>query len=344
MSGRIALVICSLSVLTAMAGCGHRKDRAVLYCAQDEEFAGRILDDFQERYGIEVHTKYDTEADKSVSLYVELMQEKDRPRCDVHWNNEILSTIRLQRAGLLEPYHSVVMDAYPATVRAKDQSWHAFAARARILIVNKNLIKEEERPTSILDMTQPRWKGRIAMAKPQFGTSATQAACLFEVLGPDKAQAYYKDLIANGVQIVPGNKQVAEKVSAGEAAFGITDTDDAIGEVESGKPVVIVFPDSQRGRDERLGTLFIPNTLALIKGCPHPEAGKRLIDFLLSPEIEGQLAETASHQIPLNPQVKANLPADIKRPESLKVMDVDFEKAADLWEETQKFLRNEFAR
>jgi iron(III) transport system substrate-binding protein len=342
-NGSVHLVAWSL-LLVIFVGCNNAKERVVLYCAQDEEFAEKVLEEFHGHTGIKVDPKYDTEADKSVSLYVELVEEKTHPRCDVHWNNEILSTIRLQRQGLLEPYHSAVMDAYPASARAKDDSWHAFAARARILIVNTKLVAEKDRPSSIFDMTDPRWKGRIALAKPQFGTAATQAACLFEVLGPDKAREFYRALHANDVQIVPGNKQVAERVAAGEAAFGITDTDDAIGEVESGKPVTIVFPDSQELKNERMGTLYIPNTVALIRGCPNPQGGRRLIDYLLSPEVEGQLAETASHQIPLNPQVKAKLPAEIKRPESIKAMDVDFEKATDLWDEAQEFLRKEFAR
>jgi len=60
--------------------------------------------------------------------------------------------------------------------------------------------------------------------------------------------------------------------------------------------------------------------------------------------VEARLAETASHQIPLNPQVKARLPKEIERPGAVKSMEVDFEKAADLWDEVQTFLRNEFAR
>src|SRR5207253_5761017 len=104
----------------------------------------------------------------------ELIQEKDRPRCDVHWNNEILSTIRLQRQKLLEPYDSPSAAPFPASAKAKDHTWHAFAARARVLIVNTQLVKESDRPRSLLDLTDARWKGLAAIAKPQFGTSATQ--------------------------------------------------------------------------------------------------------------------------------------------------------------------------
>src|SRR5438128_9246327 len=99
---RVCRIVSHLGVvLLLLAGCSSAKNRVVLYCAQDEEFATKILTEFSKATDIRVDTKFDTEADKSVSLYMELIQEKARPRCDVHWNNEILSTIRLQKQGLL---------------------------------------------------------------------------------------------------------------------------------------------------------------------------------------------------------------------------------------------------
>src|SRR5207237_2212798 len=82
------------------AGCSGRDSRVVLYCAQDQEFAEGLLADFARDTGLAVAPKFDTEANKSVSLAVELEQEAGRPRCDVHWNNEILGTIRLARKGV----------------------------------------------------------------------------------------------------------------------------------------------------------------------------------------------------------------------------------------------------
>jgi iron(III) transport system substrate-binding protein len=333
-----------LVFLAFTAGCTKQGERVVLYCAQDEEFADAILRDFHQQTGITVDPKFDTEADKSVSLYAELVQEQARPRCDVYWNNEILSTIRLARKGMLEPYASPEAASYPAATRAKDDTWHAFATRARVLIVNNALVMGQDRPTGLLELTEPRWKGRLAMAKPQFGTTATQAACLFEVLGPAEAKRFYSGLRENGIHIVPGNKQVAEGVGAGQFAVGMTDTDDAMAEVEAGHQVTIVFPDSQRPANDRMGTLFIPNTLAIIRGCPNGAGVRHLVDFLLSPHVEAELAQSASRQIPLNPLVMARPPAPIKRPEEVKTMNVDFERAADLWDEAQAFLRNEFAR
>lgn len=344
---RLLMIVVSLAVFLlslAVAGCNRSQPRVVVYCAQDEDFAKQVFEDFHQQIGLPIAPHYDNEANKSVSLYEELVREADRPRCDVFWNNEILSTIRLQRKGLLQPYASPAAAPFPKWARAKDDTWHAFADRARVLLVNTDKVKEADRPKSLLDLTHPRWKGQAAMAKPQAGTSATQAACLFEVLGKQKAREYYLALRENKINVVSGNKGAAEGVGAGQFAVCVTDTDDAIDEVKKGRPVVIIFPDRDRPSGDRMGTLFIPNTVAILRSDPNPDGARKLIDFLLSPEVEKRLAESESAQFPLNPQVKAKLPPQIEAGRTAKRMDVDYGKAADLWDEVQAFVRNEFLR
>ncbi len=87
-----------------------------------------------------------------------------------------------------------------------------------------------------------------------------------------------------------GNKQVALAVARGQLAWGLTDTDDAIIEVEKGHPVAIVYPDQS---EDQMGTLFLPNTVSLIKHAPHAELAKQFIEFVLSSEVESQLSERA---------------------------------------------------
>jgi iron(III) transport system substrate-binding protein len=344
----MTLAVMLASVLLSPAGCGGGgSSQVVLYCAQDQEFAEKSLAEFKERTGIQVAPKFDTEKNKSVSLATELFAEKDRPRCDVFWNNEFIHTLRLRRAGMLEPYDSPSGNPYPANCKASDHTWYAFADRARVLIVNTNLVKPEDRPKSLLDLTDARWKGRVVMAKPLFGTSATQGACLFAVLGSEQAKKYYLDLKANRVQVLGGNKDVAVAVGQGHtttgqlAAVGVTDTDDALEEIEAGHPVVMIFPDRE-SKDDKMGTLFIPNTLCILKGSPNPDGARKLVDYLLSPEVEAHLAKSASHQIPLNPEVKAELPPQMETPATVKPMAVDYEKAADAWDEAYGFLSREF--
>ncbi len=82
-------------------------------------------------------------------------------------------------------------------------------------------------------------------------------------LGEQPATDFFSQVKENAV-VLSGNKQVAQAVSAGEVAFGLTDTDDALLEIDNGLPVAIIFPDQAEGQ---MGTLLIPNTLAILKGA-----------------------------------------------------------------------------
>lgn len=329
-----------LAVL-ALGAEGTRGDAAetvVVYTALDREFSEPVLESYAKRAGVRVLPKFDVESTKTVGLTNLIMAEAVRPRCDLFWNNEILNTLRLKDKGLLTPFRPRHAADLPETFRAKDGTWYGFAARARILIVNTKLVPEATRPKGLLDLLNPRWKGKVAIAKPLFGTTATHAACLFTAWGDAKAKKFFQDLKANGVQVLSGNKQVAQAVGSGQAAFGLTDTDDAMGEIEAGNPVAIVYPD--RAADA-LGTLFIPNTLAIIKGAPHRKEAEALADALLSADVEAALAAGPSAQIPL--LKSTNAPARVETPKTVHAMEVDFEAAAKIWDRVAAFLADEFA-
>lgn len=320
------------------AKSGAAAGQVVVYTSLDKEFSSPILDGYARNQQVRVLPKYDAESTKTVGLTNLIMAEAARPRCDLFWNNEILNTLRLKRKGLLVPFEPANAADYPATFRDKEKQWYGFAARARILLVNTKLVPEADRPTSITALTGAKWKGKVAMAKPLFGTTATHAACLFAAWGDDKAKAYYKALKANDVQVVSGNKQVAQAVGSGQALVGMTDTDDAMEEIAAGSPVTIIYPD--RGKDE-LGTLYIPNTLAIIKSGPNgPAAAEALANHLLGPEVEEALATGPSAQIPLNAKTKGE--ARVETPKTVNAMKADFEKAADLWDKVAAFLADEF--
>lgn len=335
--GRHATIGLLLLAVSLLAGCN--KNEVVVYSALDSVFSEPILNDFGEKSGVHVRSRFDAESTKTVGLTEALITESatGNPRCDLFWNNEILNTLRLEREGLLDVYLSPTHATYPAVYRSPNHTWHGFASRARVLIVNTDLVPEAERPTSILDLTKPKWKGKVGIAKPLFGTTATHAACLFSYWGDERAKQFFRELKQNEVSIESGNKQVALRVASGQLAFGMTDTDDAMIEIDAGRPVVIVYPDQQV---DGLGTLFIPNTLALIKGSPNGQNARRLVDHLLSVEVEARLAAGASAQIPLNLKVQA--PARVQTPATLRAMKIDFHAAADKWLAARQFLKEEF--
>ena len=332
-------VLPTLCLVLVLSGCRSGSEpEVIVYAALDAEFSRPIFSDFTEETGIAVRPKFDAESTKTVGLTQLILQERKRPRCDVFWNNEILNTLRLQRQGLLEVYRPKIAGQYPEAFRSPQGTWHGFAARARVLVVNTELLSEPEWPRSIRDLADPKWRGRCGIAKPLAGTTATHAACLFAHWGDEEAKKFFRALKANDVSVLSGNKQVATWVSGGQLSFGLTDTDDAIIEKEKGLPVEIVYPDQEAGG---LGTLFIPNTLAIIPGGPNPESARRLVEYLLSPEVEAKLAAGRSAQIPLNPNVKAKV--RVQTPQTVKPMQVDFQQAAEKWDAAAEFLRDEFA-
>src|SRR5437016_3742845 len=105
-------------------------------------------------------------------------------------------------------------------VRDSDGYWTGFAARARVLIVNTNL---DQRPTSVLSYTDPRWRGKTVIANPLFGTTTDQIAALFVLWGDDRARNFMQKLRDNGVKTSPSNGDSADLVARGESAFSLVD-------------------------------------------------------------------------------------------------------------------------
>lgn len=323
-----------LIILLVTLGCRPAAtSEVVVYTALDQEFSEEHFKAYQQETGVVVVPKFDTEANKTVGLTETLFAEKDRPRCDVFWNNEILNTLRLQQAGMLESYKPTHYEEYPAEFVDLDGQWVGFAARARILLVNTEKLGKQKAPSSVFDLANEQWKEEGGYAKPLFGTTATHAAVLFAELGEEKAKEFFSKLQTNA-KMFPGNKQVAQAVSSGEITFGLTDTDDAMVEIEQGRPVMIVYPDQG---EEQLGTLFIPNTLAIIKGGPNPDAAKELVDYLFSAKVETALAEGPSAQIPLNKNLE--VPLRVETPKTVKAMQVDWSQSLEQWDPAAKFLR-----
>ena len=325
-----------LLALVFVSGCipSHEKE-VVVYCALDKEFSQPILNEFEKETGVKVLAKYDQESNKTVGLTEEIIQQREHQRCDVFWNNEILHTLRLKKMGLLQPVQLDTAPDFPQQFISKDEDWFGFAARARVILVNtEKLTEASDRPTSINDFIDPKWKGRCAMAKPFFGTTATHAAVLFSKMGEQAAGQFFAKLKDNA-SIENGNKQVAIKVSQGVYDFGLTDTDDAIIEIEQGHPVAMVFPDQGDGEE---GALLIPNTICLTGG-PNSDAAKQLVRYLYNHQVEEKLANGSSAQIPLSARSKIRSRIE---PESINIMKVDFEAAARVWEQVKMQLAEKF--
>ncbi|MEK7483966.1 MAG: extracellular solute-binding protein, partial [Planctomycetota bacterium] len=176
----------------------------VVYTSHDRIYSLPIFQLFEKKTGIRVLADYDTEANKSVGMVTKLINEKDYPKCDIYWNNQVERTIQLKKKGVLAPLSSSELSALDSQFMDPERYWIGFAARARVFIYNTTLLSKDQLPQSILELTQPQWKGKFAMAYPLFGTTASHAAALFHVLGESRAKQFFDDLQKNEVNIADG--------------------------------------------------------------------------------------------------------------------------------------------
>jgi len=324
-------------VLIGTSGCGSSKstqsvERTVtVYVSTDRVFSEPILRDYEKRSGVAVKAVYDTEETKSTGLANRLLAEKARPQADVFWSNEPVRTLVLKSRDVLASYRSPSAKGIPAALLDPDGYWTGFSARIRVIAYNTAMVTLKDAPHSIFDLADAKWKDQVAMADPRFGSTSFHVAALYALAGDDKMDDFFRRLKANGVRIVEGNSVVRDLVARGEVKTGLTDTDDVNVAIENGQPVGMVLPDR-----EGLGVPVMPNMVSLIAGAPHPEEARKLIDHLLSVDVERQLAQSEAVQIPLHSGVPGpkNLPAI----ESFKPMTLDYAKAASRVDDVTKRL------
>ena len=326
------LVACHRQGATESRDANKGADEVTVYVSTDRVFSEPVLKAYERKTGVKVNAVYDTEETKSTGLANRLLAEKNNPQADVFWSNEPVRTLVLESRGALTPYRSPNAEGIPAIFKDPEGYWTGFSARIRVIVYNTNLVKPQDAPKSIYDLTDPKWKGQIAIADPRFGSTSFHVAALYAGLGDEKADEFFRKLKANGVKIAPGNSVVRDLVARGEVKMGLTDTDDVNVALEDKQPVAMVLPDR-----DGMGAPLMPNMVSLIAGAPRAEAGKKLIDYLLSPEVERELAKSEAVQIPLHSGVEG--PKNIPPINSFKPMTLDYGKAADRVEDVTKRLQ-----
>ncbi len=133
----------------------------VVYTSLDQVFSEPILKDFELQTGIQVKPVYDVEATKSTGLVNRLIAEKTNPRADVFWNSEVGRTLVLKGKSVLSPYSSPAAKDIPEQFKDPNGYWTGFAARARVLIYNTEMVNSSEVPQSIFELTSDKWKDNV---------------------------------------------------------------------------------------------------------------------------------------------------------------------------------------
>ena len=328
-----AVLTLFVAIVIAWVAVSQRtSDALVVYCAHDLIFAQQILDDFEEETGIKVVVVGDTEATKSLGLVQRILREKDNPKCDVFWNNQVLGTVELADAGVLEPYQGSGYERIPNQFKDPEGLWTGFAGRLRVWIVNTDQLKSDE--AVVQERYESEDLSRMAIAMPLYGTTLTHFSILWDEFGEEKMKQWFADLKSRGCQIVPGNATVKNVVAEGVCDFGWTDTDDYFVGKDAGFPVAMI-PIRIDGK-----TICQPNSVAMIRGTKQHEKAAMLIDYLLSEKVELAMAKSQSRQIPLGSVDLESLPEDVKLLYEWANDSVDVTKYANAREECLSWLES----
>ncbi|HRA90367.1 MAG TPA: extracellular solute-binding protein [Planctomycetaceae bacterium] len=312
-----------------------RDNTLVLYCAHDSIFADSIIRQFESRTGISVHVRYDEETNKSLGLTNLLIAEEAQPRCDVFWNNQTLGTIRLKQEELLASVDPELFARIPNQFKDEDNQWAGFAARLRVFIINTDRMKVSE--DAVATALKADSLANAAIAVPLFGTTLSHYAVLCDQTGLEELKSWHASLHQRGIREVRGNGAVKDLVAEGACDFGFTDTDDAFAAIDAGKPVKMLPVRLDSGQ-----TICLPNSVAMIRNCPHPESATKFIAYLLSEEVEIALANSGSRQIPLGQVDNSRLPTEVLELRAWAADGVSLQGAARHHEEVLKWLTAEY--
>ena len=280
----------------------------VLYTSADDEFARLVVEAFTNETGIPVQLVGDTEATKTTGLVARLKAETDNPQADVWWSSEPFGTIDLAEQGVLasNALDGIVLEDWPGELIGEDGSWVGFASRARVIVYASDRV--DTPPTTMRDFAQSHWKGRIGMARPEFGTTRGHMGILASRWGLAEFERWLTMLKSNGIRLYDGNATVVKAVAMGEIDIGLTDTDDVWSGQRNGWEVDCVYESFDSPMElitlRSFGPTLLPNTVGIVNDDVGNINAARLAEFLISPRVEQLLAESTSRNIPVNPSLR----------------------------------------
>jgi iron(III) transport system substrate-binding protein len=297
----------------------------VIYSGRTEPLLQPVIDAFQAKYpNVDVLLK----AGSNSELANALLEEQANPQADVFITTELFTVQSLAQEGIFQSYRPVGADQLPEEFLGTDNLWTGLTRRARVIIYNADLVPEEELPTSMFDLTDPKWQGQIAAAGSTNGSMQAQIAAMRQLIGEEETEAWLNGLIDNDVTFFGGHTDVRKAVGAGEFKLGLVNHYYYYLQKAEGSNVGVIFPDQAEGQ---IGLITNATAAAIVNGAPHVEAAQAFLDFLVSPEGQRLFAEQ-NYEYPLLPGVE--LHADVQPLDEFRFAKVDVVAAAQDFEAT----------
>lgn len=186
----------------------------VIYSGRSESLVAPIIEQFAEATGIDVQVKYGS----TFAIAATLLEEGPNSPADVFFAQDPggLGAV----SSMLSTLPADVVLKVPEWARASDGSWVGISGRARVLVYSTELVSEDELPTSVMDLTDPKWKGKLGWP-PGNASFRTMVTAMRQMWGEDETRQWLLDMQANEPGVFPKNTPIVAAAGAGEVAIGL---------------------------------------------------------------------------------------------------------------------------
>ena len=266
----------ALVASTALAGPALAQDKpVVVYTAHNSSIVDKLLPIFEKDTGL----KAEVVKMRSGDVARRAKAEAANPAADVIWS--ISGSALTELADILEPYKPADYDKINTSLIEND-AWTPYTGVVYVLAVNTSILPLDQAPKSWAELADPKWKGQITSARADNSGSALQQLQGVLTIFGDKGWDEY-DKIAKNFVLSDSSGAVPRYVADGETSMGLTLEDNALLYVKGGSPMSIVHLTD--------GTIATPDGVALVKGGPNPDGGKKFIDWALSKSTQETLVK-----------------------------------------------------
>jgi iron(III) transport system substrate-binding protein len=296
-------VVMAAAAMVAFGGGASAQEKVVLYTAHKTSLVQSLAPVFERETGI----KTEVIQLGSGEVFRRVRAEARAPKADVVWS--VSGSLLTENADLLEPYKS--KEAASIDPRfVKGEAWTPYTAVIYVLMQNTRMIKDAETPKTLADLADPKWKGKIASARADnSGSAFQQMMTVLSASGADGWQKYGE--IAKNFVLTDSSGSVPRYVADGETPLGLTLEDNALEYKVGGAPVKLAYLSD--------GTTAAPDGVALVKGAPNAENGKKFIDWALSKKTQELLVKEAGRRS-VRPDVAG--PGDVTPLGDLKLIEL----------------------
>jgi iron(III) transport system substrate-binding protein len=256
------------------------ENELVLYSGRNQDLVGELLERYQKETGTKLEIRYSDSADLAATL----LEEGDNSPADVFLSQDAGALGALQKEGRLADLPASVLEEVDQRYRSTEGKWVGLTARARVIAFDKRQLEASDLPDSVLDLTDPKWKGKIGWAptNPSFESFVT---ALRKLRGDDEARAWLEGMVANDTRAYPNNIAVRDAIANGEIEAGLINhyyVAEAIAAEGDDYPVGLFFPP---GGDP--GSLVNVSGAAILASSERKEKAQELVRWLL-----GRTAQT----------------------------------------------------